>query len=441
MSRRESLDSVRPTLFGLTNYRGANQPFGIKPDDRRRHIYVIGKTGMGKSTLLENMIVQDIRRGAGLAVIDPHGDLVEKVLRFIPARRVSDVVYVNPADLECPVAFNVLESTDPRRHHLVASGLIAVFKKIWSDFWGPRLEYILRSTILALLAHGRATLLGIPRMYVDKEFRKKVVAKITDPVVKAFWTEEFEGYTHQFRNEAVAPIQNKIGQFLAAPLIRNIVGQVRSTIDLREVMDRGQILLVNLAKGRIGEDNAALLGAMMVTKLQLAAMSRIDQPEVERRDFHLYVDEFQDFATESFAGILSEARKYRLCLVIAHQYVGQLEESVRQAVFGNVGTIAAFRVGAEDAETLGEEFAPVFSERDLVELSKYDYYLRLMIDGVASRPFSATGLPPVSGAEGQEETIVRASRERYGRPRAVVEEKMAAWFGANALPGVSHKER
>ncbi len=424
--------SERPTLFGLANYRSVNRPFGIKPDDRRRHMYVVGKTGMGKSTLLENMIVQDVRRGEGLAVIDPHGDLVEKVLRFIPARRVNDVVYVNPADLEFPVAFNVLESADPRRHHLVASGLIAVFKKIWSDFWGPRLEYILRSTILALLAYGRATLLGVPRMYVDREFRAKVVARVTDPVVGTFWTEEFERYAQQFRNEAVAPIQNKIGQFLAAPLIRNIIGQVRSTIDLRQVMDRGRILLLNLAKGRIGEDNAALLGAMMVTKLQLAAMSRIDQPESERRDFHLYVDEFQDFATESFAGILSEARKYRLCLVIAHQYVGQLEDAVREAVFGNVGTIVSFRVGAEDAETLGEEFAPVFTERDLVELAKYDFYLRLMIDGVASQSFSATGLPPVSGAEGHESKIVRMSRERYGRPRAAVDEKLAAWFNSGA---------
>jgi type IV secretory pathway TraG/TraD family ATPase VirD4 len=412
----------------VTNFRSAHRSFGIKRDDRRRHMYVIGKTGMGKSTLLENLIVQDIRHGEGLAVVDPHGDLVEKILRFVPARRVNDVVYVNPADLEHPVAFNVLESVDPARHHLVASGLIAVFKKIWADSWGPRLEYILRNAILALLAYGQATLLGVPRMLVDREFRARVVARTSDPVVRAFWEKEFEGYAQQFRSEAVAPIQNKIGQFLSAALIRNIVGQVHSTIDLRQVMDDGQILLLNLAKGRIGEDNSALLGALFITQLQLAAMGRIDRPESTRRDFYLHVDEFQDFATDSFATILSEARKYRLCLTIAHQYITQLDEPVRDAVFGNVGTLVAFRVGAQDAKVLAEEFAPVFTEQDLVELAKYDCYLRLMIDGVASRPFSATGLPPATSPAGLEEKVIRVSRERYGRSRGQVEARLGSWF-------------
>lgn len=424
------------TLFGRTNYRNKLQTFGIKTDDRRRHMYVIGKTGMGKSTMLENMIVQDIRAGRGLAVVDPHGDLVEKVVKYIPSYRVNDVIYFNPADVDYPIAFNILESVDPALRHLVASGLIAVFKKIWVDSWGPRLEYILRNTILALIEFPGSTLLGVTRMYVDKEYRKKVVEKISDPVVKTFWKTEYESYANQFRTEAVSPIQNKIGQFLSSSIIRNIVGQSKSTIDMRQIMDNGKILLLNLAKGRIGEDNAALLGAMMITKIQLAAMSRIDIPETQRHDFFLYVDEFQNFATESFANILSEARKYRLDLIIAHQYIEQLDEKVRAAVFGNVGTIITFRVGAADSEFLAKEYEPVFTEIDLVNLTKYDMYLKLMIDGVASEPFSATGLPPVDHPDNLAETIVRVSRERYAKPREVVEEKISRWSGFGAEPPV-----
>jgi hypothetical protein len=423
-------DSI--TFLATTNHRGIHRPFGIKRDDRRRHMYVIGKTGMGKSTLLEHMIAQDLRGGEGLALVDPHGDLVERILRFVPRRRMNDVVYVNPSDLDYPVAFNVLEAVDPSRRHLAASGLIAVFKKLYGETWGPRLEYILRNTVLALLEYEHATLLGIPRMYVDDEFRRRVVSRIRDGVVKAFWTEEFEGYAKQFRTEAVAPIQNKIGQFLSSPLIRNIVGQVRSTIDLRRIMDERKILLLNLSKGRIGEDNAALLGALFITNLQLAAMSRIDVPETDRPDFFLYVDEFQDFATDSFTGILSEARKYRLCLIVAHQYIAQLDETVRDAVFGNVGTILTFRIGAKDAEVLEEELAPVFTSGDLVELSKFDCYLRLMIDGVASRPFSATTFPPLGQPENEQDKIIRLSRERYGRPREGVEQRITAWLAGAA---------
>ncbi len=418
------------TLFATTNYRGQQQPFGIKTDDRRRHMYVIGKTGMGKSTMLENMIIQDIRDGQGICVVDPHGDLVEKIVNFIPSHRVNDVIYFNPADADYPIAFNILEAIDPRQRHLVASGLIAVFKKLWVDSWGPRLEYILRNTILALIEYPGSTLLGINRMFVDKDYRNKVVNHISDPIVKSFWQTEFNAYAQQFRTEAVSPIQNKIGQFLSSSIIRNIVGQPKSTIDMRDIMDSGKILLLNLAKGRIGEDNAALLGAMMITKLQVAAMSRIDIPEPERRDFILYVDEFQNFATESFANILSEARKYRLDLVIAHQYIEQLDEAVRAAVFGNVGTMICFRVGAADAEFLAKEFFPVFTETDLVNLTKFDIYLKLMIDGVASEPFSATGLPPVQNPDNLEETIIRVSRERYAKQRDVVEEKISRWSGA-----------
>lgn len=428
-------------MFARTNYRGSMKPFGIKTDDRRRHMYVIGKTGMGKSTLLENMVIQDIRAGRGLAVVDPHGDLVEKVVKYIPSYRINDVVYFNPADVDYPIAFNILEAIDPTHRHLIASGLIAVFKKIWVDSWGPRLEYILRNTILALIEYPGSTLLGVTRMLVDKDYRDKVMVHISDPIVKAFWRDEFSAFNNQFRTEAVSPIQNKIGQFLSSSIIRNIVGQSKSTIDMREIMDSGKILLLNLAKGRIGEDNAALMGAMMITKLQLAAMSRIDIPEAERRDFFLYVDEFQNFATESFANILSEARKYRLNLIIAHQYIEQLDEKVRAAVFGNVGTIITFRVGAADAEFLAKEYEPVFTETDLVNLTKYDIYLKLMIDGVASEPFSATGMPPVPNPDNLEETIIGVSRERYAKKREVVEEKISRWSGANQEPKAQTEER
>jgi len=419
-------------IMAMANYRGQMRPFGIKTDDRRRHMYLIGKTGMGKSTMMENMIVQDIRAGRGLAVVDPHGDLVEKVIKYIPPRRVNDVVYFNPDDRDFPIAFNILEATTPSQRHLIASGLMGVFTKIWAGVWSARMEYILNNSILALLEMPGSTLLGIPRLYVDKDYRQKVVNHLKDPIVKSFWTGEFESWTPQFRSEAVSAIQNKVGQFLSNSIIRNIVGQPKSSLDVRELMDSGKIILFNLAKGRIGEDNAALMGAMMITKLQLAAMSRIDIPAKERKDFYLYVDEFQNFATESFANILSEARKYHLDLIIGHQYIEQLDEEVSPAVFGNVGTIVCFRVGATDAEFLAKEFAPVFTETDLVNLAKYDMYLKLMIDGVASEPFSATGLLPVDMQPEEEtlEKVIKVSRERYASPREEVEEKITRWHSA-----------
>ncbi len=419
-------------IFGETNYRNIRKKFGIKTDDRRRHIYLIGKTGTGKSTTLENMIFQDIKAGRGVCVVDPHGELAEKTLDFIPSQRINETIFFNPADIDFPIAFNVLEKVDPLYRHLVASGLIGIFKKIWADSWGPRLEYVLRNAILALLEFPGSTLLGIMRILVDKEYRKKVVAKITDPVVKSFWVDEYPRYPDAFKSEAIAPIQNKVGQFLSTSLIRNIVGQVRSAINLREVIDKGMILILNLSKGRIGEDASALLGAMMITKIQLAAMSRIDIPEKERRDFYLYVDEFQNFATESFVNILSEARKYRLNLILAHQYIAQLDEKVRAAVFGNVGTIICYRVGAEDAEILAKEFAPRFDETDLVNLDKYEVYVKLMIDGITSEPFSARTLPPISESYGNKEKIVKITRERYSEERKVVEEKIARWAGVSS---------
>lgn len=417
------------TVFAETTFRNQNRVFGIKTDDRRRHMYLIGKTGMGKSTILENMIIGDIRAGRGVAVVDPHGDLTEKIIEFIPSNRVNDVIYFNPADMEYPIAFNVVEQVEPHLRHLVASGLLGVFQKLWADSWGPRLEYILRNSILAILDYPGSTLLAVTRMFSDKNFRKKVIDKIQDPVVKSFWVNEFAGYADKFASEAVSPIQNKVGQFLSSSLIRNIVGQVKSTIDVREIMDEGKILILNLSKGRIGEDNSALLGAMMITKIQLAAMSRVDIKENERKDFYLYVDEFQNFATESFANILSEARKYRLNLIMAHQYIEQLDEKVNAAVFGNVGTLVVFRVGAADAEALVPEFTPVFTEEDIVNLPKYEFYIKLMIDGIASDPFSARGLPPLSEEEktGNTEKLINVSRERYAKKKEIVEEKISRW--------------
>jgi len=421
------------TTFAQTNYRNMNRTFGIRSDDRRRHMYVIGKTGMGKSTMMENMIVQDIRKGFGVAVVDPHGDLVEIILNFIPNYRINDIIYLNPADIDYPIGFNVLESTSITQRHLVASGLMGVFTKIWEGVWSARMEYILNNTILALLEYPGSTMLGIQRMLVDKVYRNKVIDAVTDPVVKAFWKDEYANYNDRFRNEAIAPIQNKVGQFLSSAVIRNIVGQPKSKIDIRKAMDEKKIILLNLSKGRIGEDNSRLLGAMMITRMQLAAMSRVDIAEHERQDFYLYVDEFQNFATQSFANILSEARKYHLNLILAHQYIEQLDELVRAAIFGNIGTLVCFRVGAADAEFLAKEFFPTFSETDLVNLKKYDVYLKLMIDGVTSDPFSATTLPPVYEREDNTEKIIKVSRERYSTPRAVVEDKIIRWSGVEEM--------
>ncbi len=421
-------------VIGQTNFRGQARPFGIYPDDRRRHIYIVGKTGVGKSTLLENLVAQDIVAGRGVCLVDPHGDAVENLLRAIPPNRVNDVVYFDPSDVDNPVAFNVLEATDPAYKYLVASGLVSSLKKIWADSWGPRLEYILRNTILALLDYPSSTILGILRVLSDKAYRVKVVEQIKDPVVKAFWTNEFAQYNERFRSEAISPIQNKVGQLLSSAIIRNIMAQPKSTIDMRDVMDNNKILLINVSKGKIGEDNSALLGAMIINRIQLAAMDRASIAESERQDFYLYVDEFQNFATESFADILSEARKYHLNLTIAHQYITQMEEPVRDAVFGNVGTTISFRVGAADAEYLEKEFAPIFTQTDLVNLNQYNAYIKLMINGISSKPFSMTTLPTDFEDFGKAEVVRSVSRERYGRKREVIEEKIKRWSEAALNP-------
>lgn len=420
------MDNLDITFFGQTSFRGKKVKFGIKRDDKRRHIYIIGKTGMGKTELLKNMIVQDIKKGNGICFVDPHGDAAEELLQFIPEDRIEDVVYFNPADLNNPIAFNIMEDVSAEYRHLIAGGIMAVFKKIWPDVWSSRMEYILNNCLLALLEVPGSTLLGINKMLSDPEWRESIVNQVKDPIIKAFWTKEFARYSQRYETEATAAIQNKIGQFISAPLIRNIIGQQQSALDMRDIMDNKKIFIVNLSKGRVGEESSRLLGALLITKLQLAAMSRVDIPEERRNDFVLYIDEFQNFSTDSFASILSEARKYRLSLVLAHQYIAQMEEKVRDAVFGNVGTMIVFRVGADDAEFLEREFNPEFCIEDIVNLPKQNIYLKLMIDGVSSRPFSASTLPPIK-REGDsiEERIIVFSQVKYSTPREEVEEKIA----------------
>jgi len=419
------------TPIAITDHRARPRVFGIEADDRRRHLYIVGKTGSGKSVLLENMIVADLKAGHGLAVIDPHGDLAKRVLDFVPSRRINDCIYFNPQDSEHPIAFNILEKIKQEQQSLVASGLIAAFKKIWSQgpssFWGPRLEYVLRNTLLALLETPGSTLLQVMRLLAEKQFREQIIQKIKDPVVSYFWNYEFSQYPARFLTEVVAPIQNKIGAFLSSPLIRNIIGQTRSTFSFREVMDRGNVLIVNLAKGRIGEDTSALLGALIITKLQLAAMERADTPERRRRDFYLYVDEFQSIATLSFADLLTEARKYRLNLILANQFTEQLDEQVRAAVLGNAGTIIAFRLGANDAYFVGREFEPEVGASHLMKLGRFQIALRLMIRNQTSLAFTAKTLPPRGRRqeEGNRATVIRVSRQRYAKPREAVEQRIA----------------
>ncbi len=413
------------TPLGLTNFRNKQVKFGIKTDDRRRHIYIIGKTGSGKTTMMENMIIEDMASGRGVGLIDPHGDFAEKILHFVPEERINDVIYFNPGDVNFPIGFNPLEKVGEEHRHIVASGLMGVFKKIWPDVWSARMEYILNNAILSLLEYPNSTILGVIRLLTDKDYREEVVSGLEDPIIKNFWVNEFSRYTQKLESEATASILNKIGQFVANPLIRNIIGQPHSTIDIRKMMDEGKIFIANLSKGRIGEDNSALLGAILITKMQLAAMGRVNIPEKERKDFYLYVDEFQNFATESFANILSEARKYRLDLVLAHQYIEQLDEKVKFAIFGNVGTVAAFRIGAEDAEFLEKEFLPEFNANYLVNLSQHSIYIKLMIDGISSKPFSAETLPPKPMVEYSPlDAIIENNRAKYGTPAEIVSRKI-----------------
>jgi hypothetical protein len=381
------------TPIGITNYRNINKKFGIKDNDRLGHIYCIGKTGVGKSTLLTNMALSDIERGLGCGVIDPHGDVSEEILKHIPEGRIKDVIYFNPSDLDHPIAFNPLHGIHPNYHHLVASGLVSTFRKIWAESWGPRLEYILRLSLLTLLWYPDATLLDIQPLLTDMGFRNLILEYVKDKHIVSFWKNEFEKYSPTLRNEAITPILNKTGLFIASLPLRNVVGQKTSSFRMQRVLDEGKILIVNLSKGKIGEDACALLGSMLVTSIQLAAMHRATIEEHKRKPFYLYIDEMHSFITLAIADILSEARKYKLSLFLTHQYINQLQEPIRKAIFGNVGTIISFRVGAEDAEYLAREFDPVFSEEDLVNMPRYSMYLKLMIDGTSSQPFSANTIP------------------------------------------------
>lgn len=429
------------TVLGEAVFRGQRHRFGIREDDRRRHVYMIGKTGMGKSTILENMVYSDIHSGKGLAVIDPHGDLIDDILRFIPKERSNDVILFDPSDKEFPLSFNVLDCADKDQRILVASGLMSVFTKLWPDAFSGRMEHILRNTLLALLEAEGQSMLGIMRIFADDAYREKIVAKVSDPMVKSFWVDEYANWSEKYRTEAIAAIQNKVGQLLSTPLIRNIVGQVKSRLDIRHAMDSGKIILVNLSKGKLGEDSSAFLGSMLVTKFQIDAMSRADIPEKERRDFYLYVDEFQNFATESFATILSEARKYRLNLTMANQYIAQLlindsSTKLRDAVFGNVGTMISFQVGSDDAEVLSLQFEEVVMPKDILSLPKYHAYARLMVDGMTNLPFSVSTLPPPEFEQdaGRVDLIRKLSRERYAEKREVVEDKVNRW-SAQAADG------
>lgn len=428
------------SLFGVTNFRGDNTIFGIKRADRGRHVYILGQTGTGKSGALELLTLSDIYWDQGFAVIDPHGDYAQHVLSFIPERRIDDVVYFNPADTQNPIGFNPLEVSDPSLKGHISSEVVGVLKRLFAESWGPRLEYILRYTLLALLDYPNATMLDITRMLTDRKFRDKVISHLEDPVVKNFWVTEFASWNDKFASEAVAPVLNKVGAFTANPMVRNIIGQPKSTFNVREIMDQGKILVVNLSRGMMGEDNAGVLGALMVTKIQLSAMGRADTPEKDRRQFYLYVDEFQNFATDSFAVILSEARKYGLNLTIANQYISQMGQAVRDAVFGNVGTVVSFRVSPDDSPFLQKYFEPEFESSDLIQQHSRFFVVTMMIDGEKAPAFSAKTLnlpqPPADNTA----TIIERSRERYSRPKSDVEDLIKETSGLGALGKPSQTE-
>lgn len=400
-------------FFARTEYKNRVITFGIKQADRRRHMYVIGKTGTGKSTLIANMAIDDMKKKHGLAVIDPHGDLSEILLDYIPSHRINDVCYLDPSDKEHPFAINILEVNDLTQAELVTSGIISIFYKIYAFSWGPRLEHILRNTLLTLAQTPGSTLVDIPRILTEKGFRHQVVQKLNDPVLSNFWQSEFERMPDRLQQEAISPILNKVGQFVSSPSIRAIIGQPKSTIDLEKIMNEGKILILNLSQGRLGEDNAALLGAMIISKIQLAAMNRVNIPEEQRKDFYLYVDEFQNFATSSFVKILSEARKYRLNLCLANQYMAQIDLPVQKAIFGNAGSLISFLVGAEDGFILEKEFGGIFVQKDLVGLSNFQVIIKLAIDNLTSRPFFAYTLPLPQSKNQNYEKVIKVSQQRY----------------------------
>ncbi|MCL5970794.1 MAG: type IV secretion system DNA-binding domain-containing protein [Patescibacteria group bacterium] len=403
-------------FIARTEFKNKSMVFGIKGEDRRKHVYIIGKTGTGKSTLIANMVINDIRNKRGMAIIDPHGDLCETLLDYIPSFRINDVVYLDPSDTEYTFSLNPLEVQNAAQKELVVSGFVSIFKKIYGLSWGPRLEYILRNTVLSVIDLPDATMLMIPEMLTNDSFRHKALEHIQDPILRSFWVNEFEQMHPRLKSEAMSPILNKVGQFISSNTMRNVVKNPKSTIDLEKVMNEGKILLMNLSQGKIGEDNAALLGAMTITKFQLAAMNRVHMKESDRRDFYLYVDEFQNFATQSFIKILSEARKYRLNLILANQYIAQIPEDVRAAIFGNAGTMLSFIIGATDGAYMAKEFGERFKEEDLLALGNYQAIIKLSIEGITQPPFLCFTLPLPRSVTQSREKVIRSSRERYMKP-------------------------
>ncbi len=415
------------SFFGTTNFHGQQIPFGIKRGDRRRHLYSVGKSGSGKSKLLELLIQNDIKAGKGVGVLDPHGDLVDNVLKMIPPERLKDVVIFDPSDLDFPISFNPIEQVPPELKIRVTIGFIEIFKKLFGANWSPRLEHVLRYTTLALLDTPGTTILSILKMLTDKNYRQTIVRNIQDNVVKNFWVNEFAGWSEKFDNEAITPLLNKVGQFVSTNMIRNIVGQPENRIDFRDIMDNQKIFLMKVSKGILGEENAALLGAIVITKLYQAAMSRADTSEEDRVDYYLYVDEFQNFATDTFDEILSEARKYRLCLTIAHQFLGQLTDRIRTTVFGNVGSMISFRVGGEDATILSEEYNPRFSERDIINLGVRNFYTKMSIDGELCEAFSGRTMDMYLPKDHHAQAAIDYSRQHYARPVSEVTHILTQW--------------
>jgi energy-coupling factor transporter ATP-binding protein EcfA2 len=419
-------------ILGERQDWGEPQPFGISAVDQRHHIYVIGKTGSGKTTLLRNMIIQHIEKDHGVGLIDPHGDLAEDLLNHIPPTRADHLLYFNPGDLEFPTAMNLLANVPQDERHLVASGIVSAFKGIWRDSWGPRLEYILYNALMALLDCQNVSLLGVNRMLIDDRYRAWVIRQIKDPFIKSFWAEEYAGYDQRFQREAIAPIQNKLGQFLLNPVIRNILGQVKNKMSVPFIINNGRLLIANLSKGHLGEDKANLLGSLLVTQFQLGAMARTKLSEFNRRDFYLFIDEFQNFSTDAFASILAEARKYRLCLTLSHQYIDQLSLPVRQAVFGNIGTLIAFRIGHTDAEIVDRELGKTFPASTIADLNRFEVVIKLLETGTNWTPFQANMLPPSKAHYSGKGQVTAHSRERFATSRAVVESQLRRWTGSKA---------
>jgi hypothetical protein len=403
--------------FARAEYKNMPAVYGLKRPDRRKHMYVIGKTGTGKSTMLANMAINDLKNDEGLCVIDPHGDLVDTLLNYIPSRRINDVVYFDPSDTEKTVQINLFEGKNVVHRELIASGIVSIFHKLYAYSWGPRLEYILRNALLTLLTAKSSRMSDIVDLLTNQKFRQQIVDELDDDILKNFWIYEFDKMPDRQRTEAIAPILNKVGQFVSSPLIRNVVNAHKSSFDIEDIMDQGKILLVNLSQGKLGEDNATLLGAMLITKIQLAAMARVNTPEEDRRDFYLYVDEFQNFATDSFNKILSEARKYRLNLILANQYIAQIPEEVQKAIFGNCGSVVSFIMGADDAGVFAKEYGKHYTEEDLVSLGRYQIINKISIDNVTSRPFPAHTLSLAKSSNQNRDKVIRVSRERWAKKK------------------------